>query len=264
MVHVAADAQHPVLEVHGVVKRFGGLAAVDGVDFEVARGETFGIAGPNGAGKTTLFDVITGISRATEGRVVFEGHEVQHASVQRICHLGLARTFQLPSVFDSQTALSNVLAGSQFGGGRGWWHASRRSRERLDRARAELDFVGLGGKAAALGGPMPVFDKKRVMIASALATEPSMLFLDEPFGGLSPPEVDELLRLLRRVRERAITIVLIEHVMRALMDLSDRVLIMNHGRTLFLGAPADVLADEEVVRVYLGRGSAKDRGGEVA
>jgi ABC-type branched-subunit amino acid transport system ATPase component len=253
-----------VLEVHGVVKRYGGLAAVDGVDFEVARGETFGIAGPNGAGKTTLFDVITGISRATEGRVVFGGTEIQDATVHRICHLGISRTFQLPSVFDSQTALSNVLAGSQFGDGRGWWRALRSPRDVLDRARSELDFVGLGGQAATLGGHLPVFSKKRVMIASALATEPRMLFLDEPFGGLSPPEVDELIELLARVRERAVTIVLIEHVMRALMELSDRVLIMNHGRTLFLGAPADVLADEEVVRVYLGRKGAKDTGGELA
>jgi branched-chain amino acid transport system ATP-binding protein len=249
----------PVLEVHGVVKRYGGLAAVDGVDFEVARGETFGIAGPNGAGKTTLFDVITGISRATQGRVLFEGTPIQDASVQRICHLGISRTFQLPSVFDSQTALSNVLAGSQFGSGHAWWRALRSAPDVLDRAHAELEFVGLGAKAAAVGGTLPVFDKKRVMIASALATQPRMLFLDEPFGGLTPHEVDELIDLLGRVKERDITIVLIEHVMRALMHLSDRVLIMNQGRTLFLGGPADVLADEEVVRVYLGRKGGKSQ-----
>jgi ABC-type branched-subunit amino acid transport system ATPase component len=236
-----------------VVKRYGGLAAVDGVDFEVHEGETFGIAGPNGAGKTTLFDVVTGISRASDGLVLFDGEQIQDASVHRICHLGISRTFQLPSVFDSQTALANVLAGAQFGGGAGWWTTLRASDQVLASAHAELDFVGLGDRTAALAGPMPVFDKKRLMIASALATRPRMLFLDEPFGGLSPSEVDQLVGLLRQVKDRGITIVLIEHVMRALMALSDRVLIMNQGRTLFLGSPADVLADEEVVRVYLGR-----------
>lgn len=236
-----------------MVKRYGGLAAVDGVDFEVQEGETFGIAGPNGAGKTTLFDVVTGITRASDGTVVFAGEQIQDASVHRICHLGISRTFQLPSVFDSQTVLANVLAGAQFGGGAGWWTSLRASGAVVDSARAELDFVGLGDRSAALAGPMPVFDKKRLMIASALATHPKMLFLDEPFGGLTPSEVDELVGLLRGVKERGITIVLIEHVMRALMALSDRVLIMNQGRTLFLGSPADVLADEEVVRVYLGR-----------
>ena len=248
----------PLLEVRGVVKRYGGLAAVDGVDFEVPEGETFGIAGPNGAGKTTLFDVVTGISHATDGLVLFAGEEIQDASVHRICHLGISRTFQLPSVFDSQTALANVLAGAQFGGGSGWWKALRASAPVQELAHEELAFVGLADRSAALAGPMPVFDKKRLMIASALATRPRLLFLDEPFGGLTPSEVDELVALLRSVKERGITIVLIEHVMRALMALSDRVLIMNQGRTLFLGSPADVLADAEVVRVYLGRSGDRD------
>ncbi len=256
----------PLLEARGVVKRYGGLAAVDGVDFEVFEGETFGIAGPNGAGKTTLFDVVTGISHATDGLVLFEGQQIQDASVHRICHLGISRTFQLPSVFDSQTALANVLAGAQYGEGGSWWSALRVSQKVRDTAHAELEFVGLGDRRAVLAGPLPVFDKKRLMIASALATRPRMLFLDEPFGGLTPPEVDELVALLRQVKERGITIVLIEHVMRALMALSDRVLIMNQGRTLFLGSPADVLADEEVVRVYLGRKGDRDGdpGGEEA
>lgn len=241
-----------------MVKRYGGLAAVDGVDFEVAEGETFGIAGPNGAGKTTLFDVVTGISHASDGLVLFSGEQIQDASVHRICHLGISRTFQLPSVFDSQTALANVLAGAQFGDGTAWWKALRVSASVREAAQAELEFVGLADRSAALAGPMPVFDKKRLMIASALATRPRMLFLDEPFGGLTPPEVDELVALLRSVKDRGITIVLIEHVMRALMALSDRVLIMNQGRTLFLGSPADVLADEEVVRVYLGRAGDRE------
>ena len=257
---VDAAAAPVLLRGSGVVKRFGGLAAVDGVDLEVRAGETFGIAGPNGAGKTTLFDVVTGITRATDGVVEFDGKQIQDASVHRICHLGLARTFQLPSVFDTQTVLANVLAGAQFGAGRPWWSALRTERPMLARAEHELDFVGLAERAGLRAGPLPVYDKKRLMIASALATEPRMLFLDEPFGGLSPNEIDALLGLLRRVKERGVTIVLIEHVMRALMALSDRVLIMNQGRRLFEGTPQQVVRDQDVVRVYLGKQGDQDAG----
>jgi len=253
-----SNTSSPLLRARGVVKRYGGLAAVDGVDFDVIEGETFGIAGPNGAGKTTLFDVVTGITGATDGVIEFAGKPTQNSSVHEICHLGISRTFQLPSVFDSQTALANVLVGAQFGQPRSWLSSGRTEADVLDRAKRELIFVGLTKKASALGGPLPVYDKKRLMLASALATQPRMLFLDEPFGGLSPSEVDELMVLLAKVKERGITIVLIEHVMRALMALSDRVLIMNQGKTLFQGSPADVLRDEEVVRVYLGKSGDRE------
>ena len=240
MADVAVAEPAVLLRARGVVKRYGGLAAVDAVDFEVREGETFGIAGPNGAGKTTLFDVVTGITRAGGGTVEFAGEQIQAASVHRICHLGLARTFQLPSVFDTQTVLANALAGAQFGSGRPWWTALRAGSGPAERAARELEFVGLGARAGVRAGPLPVFDKKRLMIASALATDPRVLFLDEPFGGLSPAEIDGLVELLRRIKGRGVTIVLIEHVMRALMALSDRVLIMNQGRRLFEGTPAQV------------------------
>ena len=246
-------ATAPLLQARGVVKRYGGLAAVDGIDFAVTTGEIFGIAGPNGAGKTTLFDVVTGIVRADEGTISFRAEQIQTASVHHICQLGLARTFQLPSVFDTQTVAANVLAGAHFGRRHRWWWGLRTDGALLERAERELEFVGLQHRAAMPAGPLPVFDKKRLMIASALATEPTLLFLDEPFGGLTPPEIADLMGLLAQVRELGITIVLIEHVMRALMELSDRVLVMNQGRKLFEGPPADVLRDEEVVRVYLGR-----------
>lgn len=243
----------PLLETVDVVKTYGGLAAVDGLTFRVEEGETFGIAGPNGAGKTTLFDVVTGLVRATSGEILMRGEPIQEVTVHQICRLGIARTFQQPSVFDTQSVLSNALAGAQFGGGRSFLSGLRLAPEVLERAAAELEFVGLGDRAGELAGPLPVFDKKRLMIASALATDPVLLFLDEPFGGLNAGEVDQLMALLRAIKERGVTLVLIEHVMRALMSLSDRVLIMNHGKSLFEGSPADVIADEEVVRVYLGR-----------
>lgn len=241
-----------LFETDSLTKRFGGLTAVDSVSVAVRSGQVFGIAGPNGAGKTTFFDVVTGMTRATSGEVRFRGDVLTQASVTQICHRGIARTFQHPAVFDTQTVLANAVVGAQYGTGRRWWAALRKDRRSLDRAHAELDFVGLADKSARQAGPLPIFDKKKLMIASALATEPEMLFLDEPFGGLSLAEIDELIALLSAVRERSITIVLIEHVMRALMTLSDRVLIMNQGKTLFEGTPAEVVAHEDVVRVYLG------------
>lgn len=242
-----------LLEVNDVVKLYGGLAAVDGLTFHVDEGETFGIAGPNGAGKTTLFDVITGMVRATSGTVALRGTAIESASVHRICNLGAARTFQLPSVFDTQTVLANALTGAYYGRPQAWWKGLRRSRPATHRAMEELEFVGLAHVAGQQAGPLPVYDKKRLMLASALATDPTVLFLDEPFGGLTPGEVDSFLATIRVTRERGITIVLIEHVMRALMALSDRVLIMNHGKELFEGTPDEVVRNEEVVEVYLGR-----------
>lgn len=241
-----------LLEVDNVVKAFGGLVAVDGLSFSVEKGETFGIAGPNGAGKTTLFDIVTGMVQLTSGTVRFDGAEIQQLSVHEICQRGITRTFQLPSVFDSQTVLANVVAGAHFGTRRSFWSGLRLADPVAARAFAELDFVGLGGRAGDLAGPLPVFDKKRLMIASALAADPAMLFLDEPFGGLTDAEVDALMVLLRQIAARGVTIVLIEHVMRALTALADRILIMNQGRFLFEGPPEQMLNDDEVVRVYLG------------
>lgn len=241
-----------LLHTVALTKRFGGLTAVDGVSLEVQAGETFGIAGPNGAGKTTLFDLVTGMTRATSGEVVFRGDSLTRVSVNEICRRGIARTFQHPSVFDSQTVLANAVVGSHYGVGKPWWSGLRRDAVVLDRAWAAIDFVGLSDKADLQAGPLAVFDKKKLMIASALASEPVALFLDEPFGGLSLSEVDDLIALLNAIKERGVTIVLIEHVMAALMALSDRVLIMNQGKRLFEGTPAEVVSHEEVVRVYLG------------
>ncbi len=245
-----------LLEVAGVVKTYGGLRAVDGLTFSVEDGEIFGIAGPNGAGKTTLFDAITGMVAATSGVIRFDGSEIQQLSVHRICQSGIARTFQVPSVFDTQTVLANVVAGAHFGSRRSMWSSLRLSSAVAQRALDELDFVGLGHRAGDLAGPLPVFDKKRLMIASALASEPRMLFLDEPFGGLTDAEVDSLMDLIRRIRDRSVTIVLIEHVMRALTALAEQVLIMNQGQFLFQGPPQRMLEDPDVVRVYLGESHA--------
>ncbi|UOQ57511.1 ABC transporter ATP-binding protein [Leucobacter allii] len=242
-----------LLEVRGATKRYGGLIAVNDVSFSVQRGEIFGIAGPNGAGKTTLFDVVTGMVRATSGEIAFEGVSIARSSVHAICHRGITRTFQKPSVFDSETVMGNVVVGAHFGSGKPWWKSLARDPGVWDRSAEALALVGLSDRADERSGELPVFDKKRLMIASALASSPKMLFLDEPFGGLNDAEIDALLALLQRInREQGITIVLIEHVMRALMTLADRVLIMDQGRTLRQGDPHTVMTDPEVVRVYLG------------
>lgn len=252
-----SSAATPIFETDSVVKTFGGLTAVDGVSISVQAGQVYGIAGPNGAGKTTFFDLVTGLVRVDAGEVRFRGEPITRSSVTQICHRGIARTFQHPAVFDTQTVLANAVVGAQFGSGRSWFSALRKDQRALDSAWAELEFVGLGDRARVEAGPLPVFDKKRLMIASALATAPQMLFLDEPFGGLSASEIDELVDLLVRIRERGVTIVLIEHVMRALMALSDRVLILNQGKVLFEGTPREVVAHEEVVRVYLGEATTR-------
>ena len=248
----AIPAGGALLEVAGLTKRYGGLAAVDDLSFRVAPGEAFGIAGPNGAGKTTLFDAITGHARATEGRILFLGAEIQERSSHVICQLGVARTFQIPAVFPEHTVLGNVLVGAYFGRRARVAPAPRFDDESVERAREAARFVGLGDRLRAIAGPLSLFDKKRLMMASAIATEPRLLMLDEPVGGLNPAEIDEVLALVREIRATGVTVVLIEHVMRALMTISDRVMVMNHGRLLFEGTPADVQRDEEVIRVYLG------------
>jgi branched-chain amino acid transport system ATP-binding protein len=247
-----------MLEVQGLSKYFGGLAAVDDLSFSVAEGETFGIAGPNGAGKTTLFDAITGLARATSGRIVFSGDEIQDRSSHLICHRGLARTFQIPAVFPEHTVLGNIVVGAYFGHRSGGIPGLAFDDDTVERAREAAAFVGLGDRLPAVAGPLSLFDKKRLMIASAIAARPRLLMLDEPVGGLNPGEIDAILDLVGRVRTSGVTVILIEHVMRALMTISDRVMVMNHGRLLFEGTPADVQRHEEVIRVYLGTESATD------
>jgi branched-chain amino acid transport system ATP-binding protein len=240
-----------VLEARALTKRFGALAAVDDLSFQVHEGETFGIAGPNGAGKTTLFDVISGHARATSGSVLMRGKEIQHLPAHRICHEGLARTYQLTAMFGSQTVFANALVAASYGrpGFRPPW-----SFQHGDAARAKwaLDYVGLGDQLATRAAVLSVYDRKRLMIATALATSPSLLMLDEPAGGLSDDEANALINVIGEVKQLGITVMVIEHVMHVLMRVSDRILIMDSGAKLFEGTPREVQSDPEVKRVYLG------------
>ncbi len=248
-------AQPASLEARDVVKAYGGLRAVDGVSLTARPGEILGIAGSNGAGKTTLFDVITGHVPATSGEVLLDGESIAGRSVHERCRDGLARTFQSPTVAGTLTVADNVRFSRRYG--------SRRREVRDDASRDEeiLGFVGLDGAAGEPADGLGVYDKKRLMLATALAVEPRVLLLDEPFGGLTPEEIDLTLDLVRAIADLGVTIVCIEHVMRALTRLAERVLVMHRGKTFFEGTPREMLADREVIEVYLGQGVSA-RGGQ--
>jgi branched-chain amino acid transport system ATP-binding protein len=249
-----AVTRTPVLQAREVRKDFGGLRAVADVSFEVAPGEVLGIAGPNGAGKTTLFDVITGHTRATTGEVLLAGRAITDQPVHVRARLGLARTFQQPTVARSLTVAENMLLAAAFGRPR----ASGRGGPAAREVAAEyLEFVGLTGKAAVQSDLLGIYDRKSLMLGTALATGASALLLDEPFGGLSPAEIGRTIDLIGRTRERGLAIVCIEHVMRALTTIADRIMVMHHGAVFFEGTPSQMLADEKVIEVYLG---AKHRG----
>jgi branched-chain amino acid transport system ATP-binding protein len=240
-----------VLEARGITKLFGGLRAVAEISFQARPGEILGIAGPNGAGKTTLFDTITGHTVATSGEVLLGGQPLGRAKIHQRCRLGIARTFQHHVAADTLTALENAYLAASFRRGGG---ARRPPAHDVAAGMAALEAVGLEHHASTPASMLPVADRKRLMLATALATGPRVLLLDEPFGGLNPQEIDDTIALIRRVCDSGIAIVCIEHVMRALVALADRVLVMHHGAELFAGTPRQMLRDERVIQVYLGPG----------
>ncbi|MET3577586.1 branched-chain amino acid transport system ATP-binding protein [Mesorhizobium robiniae] len=247
----------PMLVCDSVVKRFGSLAAVDGVSMVVNPGEIVGIGGPNGAGKTTFFDVVTGITPASGGRVHFGDAEISTLGADRICQLGMARTFQLNAAFDSLTVRENIEVAAYFGRQRRRLAGFRLGGDVQQATMEALDFVGLASKAEETVARLPVLDRKLLMIAGAIATKPKMLFLDEPVGGLNVAEIDQIMAMVLKLRDQGLTIVLIEHVMRFLLALSSRVIIMHHGKVIFEGRPDKVAEDQTVVETYLGQGTQK-------
>ena len=215
-----------------------------------------GIGGPNGAGKTTFIDVISGINPATSGEIKLDGRDISKVRPDLICHRGMARTFQLNAGFDSLTIRENVLIGSAFGlGDRGVPAVtfSRAMRERVDRA---LELCRLTDRAEAVARDVPVLERKLLMLASAVATDPKLLLIDEPVGGLNPHEVDDVMEIVQGLAAEGMTIILIEHVMRFLLQISTRVVIMHHGEKIYEGNTQSLLSDRRVVEVYLGEGTA--------
>jgi branched-chain amino acid transport system ATP-binding protein len=252
-----ADVRAPLLSCQNVTKRFGALTAVDALSFDVGAGEVLGIGGPNGAGKTTLFDVMSGVVPASSGRIEFLGQDITWLPPYRICAAGLARTFQLNAAFDSLTTLENVLCSAYFGRREVTLPKLAYDRETKDRVDGIIESTGLGSVRKRRADSLTVLQRKQLMIACALATEPALLLLDEPVGGLNPKEIDQTIDLIQRVRtEWSTTIVVIEHVMRCLVALCDRVMIMHHGRKIYEGSAAGVGTDPQVVEVYLGQWAA--------
>ena len=242
---MSADTQPVILRTRKVTKFFGGLAAVKEVDLEVRRGEIFGLIGPNGAGKTTLFNLISGVYRPDSGTIEFQGRGF--ARIRRphqVCQLGIGRTFQVVKPFGNLTVLENVMIGV---------FSKIRSAEQARKEASEvLDWMGMGEKKRMLAKSLTLPDRKRLEFARALATKPDLLLLDEVMAGLTPPEVDETLALIRKIREGGITLFVVEHVMHAIMSLSDRIAILHHGEKIMEGTPQKVARDERVIKAYLG------------
>ena len=236
-----------LLEGKGVTKYFGGLRAVAGVDFHIDKSEILGLIGPNGAGKTTLFNLISGALPLNCGTIRFKGEIISGLKPHKICKAGLARTFQSVTVFADMPVLMNVLLGSHFG---------RPGRISSTKARMEagklLEFVGLSGMENLAAGDLTLANQKRLEVARALATKPELLLLDELVAGLNPTETGEVMDLVRRIHKQDITILMIEHVMKAIMTICDRIIVLHHGEKIEEGPPCDISVSEKVIEVYLG------------
>ena len=233
-----------LLDVQGVSKYFGGLQANEDVSFQVNPGEIVSIIGPNGAGKSTLFSCVTGFHRVDRGRIFFKGREITNHKPHQIGKLGIARTFQVVQVISDMTVLENVMTG-------GFLKHTRVADVRR-KCEEVLAFTGLIEKKSFNALALTISDKKRLEVSMALAMEPELLMLDESMAGLTPVELQEMIALIRKVRSRGVTVVVVEHVMEAVMELSDRVIVLNTGRKIVEGSPQEVVANPEVIRAYLG------------
>jgi branched-chain amino acid transport system ATP-binding protein len=237
----------PILEGQEVTKYFGGLVAVSKVDFHVNEGEVLGLIGPNGAGKSTLFNLISAALTPNPGTILFKGVDITGIKPYKICRMGLARTFQNVKIFTNLSVLENVLLGSFFG-----TKTRVSAPDAVKNAKEILEFVGLARLAGLPAGELTLANQKRLEVARALATRPEILMLDEMMEGLNHTEVAQAMQLVGNIREKGITVIMIEHVMKAIMNVCDRIMVLHHGAKIADGTPHEVANSQTVMRVYLG------------
>jgi len=236
-----------ILEVTNLLKAFGGLVAIKDLDLVINAGDIVGLIGPNGSGKTTSFNLISGSLAPDEGLINFNGIDITGLKPHKICQHGIARTFQLTRPFAGMTALQNVMVGKMYGG-----VSSGKVGLVEEECEQLLAFVGLGGKGAVTAQTFGTVERKRLEIARALATEPKLLLLDEMMSGLTPAEMEEALKLVKAISNSGITLIVVEHVMKAILDVSTKLVVLNHGEKIAEGEPQAVVKDQKVIEAYLG------------
>jgi branched-chain amino acid transport system ATP-binding protein len=236
----------PLMKVQRVSKRFGGLTALESVDLTVNHGEIVGLIGPNGAGKTTLFSVVSGYYRPTAGKVLFSGEDITGLKPHKICNRGIARTFQIPKPFLHLSVVENMLVGASFGAG----HSNRQ--KAMEDVLEILHWSGLEDKAWMPADSLNLVQRKKLELARALSTAPQLILLDEVIAGLNPTEVAEMVSFITTLRQRKITVLIIEHIMKVIMNVSERIVVLDQGKKICEGPPALVANDAHVVEAYLG------------
>lgn len=235
-----------LLQVQGVTKRFGGLQALTQVTFDLPKGQILGLIGPNGAGKTTLFNTINGVYHPEEGRILFQGKDVTKLMPYHLAKMGMARTHQIVRPLNELTVRENVMVGACFG------HENQSLGKAEKIADEVLEFVGISSRADQLAGSLNVAQKKRLEMARALASHPHLLLLDEVLAGLNPSEIDGMIQMVLNIREQGITIIMIEHLMKAVMNVSDRILVLDYGEQIAEGSPNEIANHPKVIEAYLG------------